>query len=298
MKRPIVITIACICLIALCFFGYKTFLHEDSSAYFVYKGSIIKSEFPLAENQVEYAAYLYQTIYDNHLDGMNVYLSIIPDKAYFVSEIKYDTMDYEKLAEIMQNGFSSAQYVDIFGLLSLEDYYLTDSHWKQENIVCVAQAIGNAMGVSVCGFDDYTASAPMEFQGAYHEQVLKKVDADELVYLTSVYTENSVLTGYEIEGEKPLYTLDKEGYDIFLSGAQSILEMTCANAEIDKELVIFRDSFASSIAPLFVGAYSKITIVDLRYFSSKLLDEFIEFTNQDVLFISSTSLLNNGMLMK
>lgn len=298
MTKPVLVTIALIGLAALCFLGYRALPKEEDNGYFVYEGSIIKSEFPLQENQVEYAAYLYQTIYENHLEGMNVYMSIIPDKAYFASSIKHETLDYKKLADLMQSGFSSAQYIDISGLLTLEDYYISDSHWKQENIVPVAQAIAGAMGARVCSLEDYASSSVTEFFGAYYDQVSKKVDADELVFLTSGYTESSVLTGYGIEGETSLYTLGNNGYDIFLGGAQPILDITCPNANSTKELVIFRDSFGSSLAPLFAGAYSKITLVDLRYFSSKLLEEFISFENQDILFISSTSLLNNGMIMK
>ena len=39
-------------------------------------------------------------------------------------------------------------------------------------------------------------------------------------------------------------------------------------ADTEKELVIFRDSFGSSISPLLINYYSKITIIDNRYISS------------------------------
>ena len=38
------------------------------------------------------------------------------------------------------------------------------------------------------------------------------------------------------------------------------------------------------------------TLIDLRYISSKMLGEFIEFENQDVLFLYSTVVLNQNIL--
>ena len=70
-------------------------------------------------------------------------------------------------------------------------------------------------------------------------------------------------------------------------------------AKTDRELVIFRDSYGSSISPLFLEGYSKVTLIDLRYIAAKLLPDFVELNeNQDVLFLYSTSLLNSGMLLK
>ena len=65
------------------------------------------------------------------------------------------------------------------------------------------------------------------------------------------------------------------------------------NAATDKELVIFRDSFGSSLAPLLVEGYAKITILDARYLNEAMIGKFVEFDDQDVLFIHCTSVINN-----
>ena len=70
------------------------------------------------------------------------------------------------------------------------------------------------------------------------------------------------------------------------------------NVTTDRELVIFRDSFGSSLAPLFIEGYKKITLIDIRYIHPNMLSQFIEFNNQDVLFIYSTSVLNNSETLK
>ena len=65
-----------------------------------------------------------------------------------------------------------------------------------------------------------------------------------------------------------------------------------------RRLIIFRDSYANAIAPLFVEGYSKITLVDLRRVSPQYLGNFVEFTNQDVLFLQSTLVLNDSSEIK
>ncbi|MBQ7871482.1 MAG: hypothetical protein IJ357_05025, partial [Oscillospiraceae bacterium] len=65
-----------------------------------------------------------------------------------------------------------------------------------------------------------------------------------------------------------------------------------------RHLILFRDSFGSSLAPLLLDSYGKITLVDLRYVSSALLDGLVDFTDADVLFLYSTTLLNSGSILK
>ena len=87
-----------------------------------------------------------------------------------------------------------------------------------------------------------------------------------------------------------------DGYDVFLSGVQSVITIEVNNAPSDRELIIFRDSFGSSIAPYFLGAYSKITLIDLR--SSVDWWNYVTLSNQDVLFLYSTKILNNGSALQ
>ena len=52
------------------------------------------------------------------------------------------------------------------------------------------------------------------------------------------------------------------------------------------------------MVPLLVQDYSKVTLVDTRYISSSLLDQFLDFHGQDVLFLYSTLILNSSSAIK
>ncbi|MFR3996454.1 MAG: hypothetical protein ACLTZJ_03135 [Oscillospiraceae bacterium] len=50
--------------------------------------------------------------------------------------------------------------------------------------------------------------------------------------------------------------------------------------------------------PLLAEGYSEITLADIRYLSPSMLGKFIDFTAQDVLFLYSTSVLNDSSTIK
>ena len=58
--------------------------------------------------------------------------------------------------------------------------------------------------------------------------------------------------------------------------------------------MVFRDSFGSSLVPLLVQDYRSVTVVDIRYINSGILNNYLRFTNQDVLFLYSSLVLNSS----
>lgn len=92
-------------------------------------------------------------------------------------------------------------------------------------------------------------------------------------------------------------SLDK--YDIYLSGSSSLLRIDNNSLLDGKKLLVFRDSYGSSLIPLLIPYYQEIMVVDTRYISSKILDQYIDFDQyDDVLFIYSTLLINDSYSLK
>ena len=120
--------------------------------------------------------------------------------------------------------------------------------------------------------------------------------------LSSPATDAAIVTGAEFAGEKAVYDPsdadNADLYDLYLGGAQAILTVTNPNGTAGKDLILFRDSFGSSLAPLLLDSYDTITLIDLRYVTTALLEQYVEFADQDVLFLYNTGLVNSGMLLK
>lgn len=283
---------------------FDLFRQKDSNGVYLVGDNVLKLEYPLKEEQVRFGANKINEVIDDYLQGMNVQYAIVPDKNYFAAgQNGYPHLDYGRLTELMQETVR-ADYVDLFPLLTLGDYYRTDAHWKQESLLPVAQALADSLGLGADMTPEggFTAHTLSPFYGVYWGQSALAVEPDVLTYLTSAATDAASMTGIEFEGDLPVYTTDRfegmDGYDVFAGGAQAIVTIESPNAKTDKELILFRDSFASSLAPLFLEGYAKVTLIDLRYVAAKLLPQFVEFTDQDVLFLYSTSLLNSSMLLK
>lgn len=289
-------------------FDLKIFNKLDNNNIYVIDDSIFKMEYPFKTHNVYKVAEHMNTVYDLYLKDMNVYYSIIPDKNYFVAEQSgYLSIDYSELEKIMTENIKNMIYIDILDSLTVDDYYRTDVHWRQERLDRVVATIAKAMHFTEDVEDtEYTLKTYYPFYGAYYGQSALRIDPDILIYKTNSTIENAIVYNYESSDAKniisEIYNEQRLGmvdsYDIFLSGATPLMEIKNPNNENGRELIIFRDSFASSLAPLLLEEYSEITLVDLRYVNYKTLGDFIDFKDQDVLFIYNTLLINNGNILK
>lgn len=278
------------------------FRKKDNNKIYMYKNSLIKIEYPLNEKSVLNVANKINEIQKSYLKDMKCYYSIIPDKNYFTDSKEYITMDYKKLEEIMKKNITNAEYINIFDCLELEDYYITDIHWKQENLQKVVDKISEKMNFKNRLTNNYAKEQITEFDGIYAGQIPIKVEKDKICILTNETIKNARVYNYENRKETKIYDLEKinsnDKYDIYLSGSTPLITITNQNAKTDKELIVFRDSFASSLIPLFTEGYSKITLIDIRYIRTKDIEKYIQFKDQEVLFLYSTLILNNSSILK
>ena len=283
------------------------FNKSESNDIYIKDGYVAKVEYPMNTPLIENAVDKFEHIIDKYTrkDGVNVYLSIVPDKNYFLAaDNGYPSLDYELMENMVAGGLEGkAEYIDIFDLLAIEDYYRTDTHWKQESITHVVDALLAAMDAGKTGeYTENSLEAP--FKGVYLGQLGLPLKPDSLVYLTNDVINSCVVTSYDTGKAQAadMYDMEaangKDAYEIFVCGADALVTIENPNAKTDRELVVFRDSFGSSIAPLLCENYAKVTMVDIRYMMSDNVGFFVDFENCDVLFLYSTLVLNNSAMLK
>ncbi len=284
--------------------AFYVFGQKDNNDIFIAEGHASKLDYPLNKDSVNHATDRFQYVYDTYLkdNAGDIYLSVIPDKNYFLAERnKYPSVDYKAMISQVRENMPYAQYIDITDKLEISDYYTTDSHWKQEEILPVAQHLAENMGVSLNA--EYTQTkAFIPFYGVYAGQSALPLKPDTITYLENEHTKSLQVYDFETDSYIPVYDTQKlqsnDPYEMYLGGPKSLLVIENPKAETDKELVIFRDSFASSLTPLISEGYSKITLVDIRYLAPEMLKNFITVEGQDVLFLYSTSVMNNSVTIK
>lgn len=282
---------------------YDLLRQSDVNGIYLIGDSVFKMEGEVDDTQVIYCAEKISKVIEQYLEGHDVYFAVIPDKTSYARGLtSHPAMDYERLVSLFRENVTGAEYTDLFDCLELENYYRTDSHWRQECLGGVVASLADVLGVKLSGLDGYTQNRLEGFYGVYYGQSALTVKPDALTYLTNEVTENAVVRSTELEGELAVYAPEKlggmDGYDVYLHGAQSVLTIENPLNDRGKELIIFRDSFASSLAPLLLEGYSRVTLVDLRYISSALLGEYVDFGEADVLFLYGAALVNSGMLLK
>lgn len=278
------------------------FAQKDNNDLFLKDGHIGKLEYPMKPNMMDYAANLFTKVRDENFPDAQVYFAMIPDKNKDLADLQ---LDYDLFEAQMHEKLPFATPIQISDLLSAEDYYDTDTHWRQDKITDVADRLAQAMGTELP--KEYEPKElDVEFYGVYAGQSAMNPKPDTITVLT-----NDTIDGLQVQlldlntgslKTSSVYDMEKansrDPYELFLSGNQALVRITNpANTE-GKRLIVFRDSFGSSITPLLAQGYSEVILLDLRYVNSAFVGKLVNFQNADVLFMYSTLLLNNSTGMK
>ena len=186
----------------------------DNNNIYIEDGYAAKLEYPLQENSIKTAADKLRYLYEKYMkDKENkLYLCVVPDKSYYLATYNgYPSMDYDRLFELIQKNTEFAEYIDITDVLSIDDYYKTDIHWRQENLKDVAKKVRTALGI--------TASLPLDFSkvdgevpfyGVYYGQSALPMKPDYIYYLINDTIANCTVYNIETNKVGPVYDLEVE----------------------------------------------------------------------------------------
>ena len=285
-------------------FHFNVLNQSDNNNIFIADGFAVKQEYPLNPESLYHAAERFNYLYEKYLTGSNVYMAIVPDKGqYLAEENGHLTLHFGKLNSILSDRMPWAIPINLYDSLEAEDYYCTDVHWRQEKLFEAAAEICNALGVTAPNPMDYAVTAlERPFYGVYYGQAALPMEPETMYLLESDLLVQCRVYDHESGSYTDIYNMEKltsrDLYDVFLSGSRSLLTIENPNAKTDRELILFRDSFGSSMAPLLLTDYAKVTLVDIRYIQIDVLDRFLEFGGQDVLLLYSVPVLNNSQTIK
>ena len=287
-------------------FHYYALRQSDNNDIYIADGYAVKQEYPLNESSLSHASGRLNHIYEKYLKDTDsrIFLTVIPDKGYYLAEPSgHLAMDYDRLVALLRENTQWAEYVDLFDALDAADYYYTDTHWRQEQILDAAAKLCEALGVAAFENGELTPQKiERPFYGVYYGQAALPMNAEDMYVMAGDMLEGCTVYDHETGKTGSIYDMSKlesrDLYDVYLSGARALLTIENPHGKQDKELIIFRDSYGSSMVPLLVQDYAKVTLVDTRYISSDLLDQFIDFHGQDVLFLYGSQILNNSSVIK
>ena len=319
------------------YFAYDVLQQKENNDIYVAGGHAAKLEYPLNEASIKRLAAKMKGLRQQYFPDQTVWYAIVPDKNYFLAEQNgFPSLDYEHMSSLLSQelGADSAsdtafRYMDITSDLTIDDYYHTDTHWRQERILAVARRVADTLGMG--GFLSFAADSQgalseniiKDFYGVYYGQAALPMEPDNIVYLTSAVTDEArvwsleentqsgknagkvVLPDEEGAVWKAVYQTEKledgkslDKYDVFVGGASSLQIIRSPKAATEKRIILFRDSYTSSLAPLLLEAYSEIVLIDLRYIDSARIGAYVDFAGADILFLYNTSIVNHSEMLK
>ena len=283
----------------------NTELSENN--YFIYNNSIYEKVDSINESGLTNNIIKINNICEENLKSMNVYFAMIPNKEYYLNKENEGNQEFSKIEEYIKSKINKEiKYIELYDTLNLDSYYRTDMHWKQEALGNVIGKISKETNLSNKQVE-YETKSLGDFYGTYYNELKDDtVKPDELIYLTNNMIENCEVYNEEQELTEKVYNLERANetnnkYDVFLSGATAIQNIKNNEINNGKKLILFRDSFGSSIAPLLIKNYEEILLIDIRYVNSAFLSNFIDFRNyenQDVLFLYNTRVINKSGIFR
>lgn len=280
-------------------YNYKLMRRLDNNGIYLKDNYIYKSNYPLNKGSVLNVENNILKLEELFTEQNKVYLMIVPDKNYYLKDSNFLQIDYDYIYKELGN--LDVTGIDLRDVLELHDYYETDTHWRQEKLSKVVSRMSSMMD-----FDDrnikYDENHYDLFYGVYYGESAINRKPERLTYLSNDILEKAEVSYLENKELTSIYNLDKleglDSYEVYLDGASSFIRVTNKESLSERRLVVFRDSFGSSLVPLLVPYYSEITVIDNRYISSNNFKDKIRFTDQDVLFMYSTLLINNSGSLK
>ena len=216
-------------------------------------------------------------------DKLPIYTPIINQEKYLQSFKK----------ELSTNIKFIDNYKNLYDHKNEYIFYKTDHHWTSLGAYYSYEKLCEDMELNKNNVDYYKNQIVSDdFFGALSSKSGYDVkNGDEInIYLPENEESEYVVVNYVEEQEKSatLYNSEalkeKDKYQVFLKGNHPLIKIR-TNAQNTKTLLIFKDSYANSFIPFLIKDFSKIIVVDPRYYYEDL-DKLMESENvNDVLYL-------------
>lgn len=170
-------------------------------------------------------------------------------------------------------------------------YYRSDHHWTSTAAYYVFEAFAkqNKLDTTNHNVESYLISR--DFYGTLASRSsYYSGDPDEIYMYVSTNNEDKSTIAYVEEQKKSASFYEqeklktKDQYAVFFGGNHPLMEINTTST-VDKTLLIFKDSYANCFIPFLTPYYSRIVVVDPRYYAGDIHQLMKDQGVQEVLFL-------------
>ena len=218
---------------------------------------------------------------------------IATDKLPLIHDSYNDDTYFDETAKTL--GESGVNFVDLRGTFKqkyaegVQLYYRTDHHWTTDGAYEGYVKLCEKLGVQPADKDSFAKTAYGGFYGTTYSTSgywLTKPDSIT-VYDNQENTDKNITVKISEDGKDNHYGSmffynhigEDDKYPVFLDGNHALTEIQNKNAK-NGTIVVIKDSFSHCLAPFLAENYSKVVLVDLRYYKQSV-SELIKKENPE-----------------
>lgn len=234
-----------------------------------------------------------------------VTVMLVPSTGYIAEDVlppihdKYNDDEYidNVSKKLSDNGLSFVDLRDKFKSAysdGMQLYYKTDHHWTTEGAYTAYEELCKQLGITPAAKEKFNVEAYPGFYGTtYSTSGFWFTQPDTIeVWNNPDNTENNIGVKITESGDTKEYNsmffydhIDEDDkYPVFLDGNHALTEITNSNAK-GGTLLMVKDSFGHCLAPFLAENYSKIVMVDMRYYKMSVSDLIKAENPEQVLFM-------------
>ena len=124
-------------------FNYNIIHRLENNNIYLKDNYIYKSEYPTNKESIANFINKVKNVKQYLTDTNNIYMMTIPDKNYYLKSSDFLHIDYNYIYNELNK--LNIKQINIRDIMTLEDYYETDTHWRQERLDKVVVEMGNIM---------------------------------------------------------------------------------------------------------------------------------------------------------
>lgn len=185
-------------------------------------------------------------------------------------------------------------------------YYRTDHHWTSKGAYYGYVGICEKLGISPHALSEYEKKKFGSFIGTYYGDTNgdKNFRKDELAAYYPVsdkismkyQNESGKIVNGHVIADSSKYGISNK-YLAFLEGDNAYTVITNKNIKDSSSCVVVKESFGNALVPYLTDHFSKIYVIDYRYWNGKLSHLVKDKKIQKIFFINNISMTRNSYLV-
>lgn len=199
----------------------------------------------------------------------------------------------EELLEALEERILQGVWVDLYDALyrhrDEEIYYRTDHHWTTLGAYYAYCAWKEKQGEAIVQRSEYEeVCLTDDFTGTLYAKVNVPMRPDSIYAFLRPGEELRMRLDLTGEWRDSLYSSERlstrDKYAVFCDGNHAVTEIETA-VENNRHLLVIKDSYAHCLIPFFTADFSRITMLDLRYYNGSTEEYVKENAVTDILLV-------------